>query len=320
MHIDIPLVLESTRYVVDRARSVSIDLAAVERWAAEQRVESLALPVERSALQFDGTREEIANFCLLQDCLNFCFWSDPLWRTEYRGRTYERFAGFLAALLRGVAESRDLLRARTWADIELSDVEHLFRGQNTLPLLLERTAILNETGRVLCERYDGQFAAAAESAGFDAIRLAYLLADEFPSFRDVAEYDGRAVAILKRAQLCAADLAWNWSRNGLGELSRMESLTAFADYRLPQLLRHLQILRLDDGFAGRIDNLQHIEAGAKEEIELRACTIWAIEEMCRALARRDIDIPAWQIDYVLWERSHDAEITIPHHRTLTVYY
>ena len=60
---------------------------------------------------------------------------------------------------------------------------------------------------------------------------------------------------------------------GMGDLYRTEELTVFADYKLPQVLRRLGVLRYAPHLAERIDRLKPLEAGSREEGEIRAATV-----------------------------------------------
>ena len=69
-------------------------------------------------------------------------------------------------------------------------------------------------------------------SGKSAMKLAYLLATHFPSYRDVGTYNGKIVTFLKRAQIFPADV-WNrFEGKGFGEFTDIDDLTMFADYRL----------------------------------------------------------------------------------------
>jgi hypothetical protein len=313
----IPDVLESAEHVVGRAQSARVDEGAAKAWATGRGPADFPTPEHPAELAFDGDREASARVCLLLTSLNFCFWGERPWSVEYRGRTWTRTYAMFAGVLRAIKQDPAWLTARRWARADEAAVGDVFRGVGQIPLLAERRAVLNETGQVLEEQFGGRLQRAVDQADSDAPSLAYLLAEFFPSFRDVADYGGRPVAFLKRAQLCAADLHRMWQRGGGDGLQGLDRLTAFADYRLPQYLRHVGILELAPELAARIQRHEEIPAGSREEIELRAATIWATE-----IIRREMNgaVPAWRIDFVLWKRSHDPDVTIEHHRTRTVFY
>ena len=116
------------------------------------------------------------------------------------------------------------------------------------------------------------------------------------------------------------DLSLGWSRRGVGGLERLGELTAFADYRMPQILRHCGILTLSPTLADAIEARRELPAGSREEIELRAATVQAVEAMRAALARQGRAAPSWRIDFDLWLASHSSDIRIDHHRTRTICY
>ncbi len=320
-------VLSATAPVVRAARMVRIVPAAIEalaeRWAEQPWPEQAGL----DALHFADGTPRTANWVLLLDALNFCFWAEhgqPRWQVEWRGQTLDGYAALAAALTRAVEEGRPLWDAAYLANLreaELRDILRPVGDSPEIPLFAERLANAREVGRVLGERYGGQFTDAIEAAGHSAPELALLLARDFPSFHDVARWQGHEVPFLKRAQICVADLHAAFHGQSWGALADLDQLTAFADYKLPQLLRRAGALVYAAPLAARVDAYAPIAAGSEEEIEIRAATVWAVELLRRALARRGIERPASAIDYRLWEESQTKlPGEAPYHRTRTIYY
>jgi len=312
---DIPDILESCRRVVRHARHVDVDEDTLRQRAVRIDRDAVGHPAPPAMLSTHGSREACANFVLLADCLNFCFWSDKPWVVTFAGREWTRTFAMLAGLVRAIQSDETWLQPRRWAEVPESEVGEMFAGVGRIPLLRERVEVLRETGAVLVSKYDGEFVNLVEEAQASAPAIARLLARDFPSFRDISEYDGERVALLKRAQICAADLASHWSSEGHGTLADLDALTVFADYRLPQLFRHWRILETSDALEQRIESLDEIPAGSAEEVELRAATICIGDRLARSL-----EVPAWRLDYFLWERSHDPDVALRHHRTRTVFY
>lgn len=312
-------VLRSTAWLMSRARHVRLNDAAIARWADAAPARD-ALDHSTPLDEITGTRDEIAHLVLLTDALNFCFWSERPISVTWNGRRLERFLAFAATLARAVREDRRWLDAAFWADMTRTRFEAILPREGTLLMIDERVAVLREAGSIVNTQWQGRFSNAAEEAGHDAARLASLLAERIGSFRDVSAHDGRPVALLKRAQICAIDLALGWSRRGMGTLGGLDQLTAFADYRVPQILRHLGIVETTPDLAERIEREEELPAGSAEEIELRAASIQAVERMRSALAARGRVETAWRIDFDLWGLSHGAGVTLKHHRTRTVFY
>lgn len=314
------LILDSTREVMKSARHVSIDAEAVARWARETPASALVPKGHELAAHLPGSQTELANLVLLIDALNFCFWSGNPLRFEWRGRTYERFNAMFVSLMLAARCDPAWFHPEYWVRVPTDEIRAVLQGRHELLLMEERERIIRETGRILIERFDGWFMHAVESVGGRAWPLAVLLMTEFDSFRDVAGYRGKIVYFMKRAQITALDLSVAWQTHGHSPLAGLEELTAFADYRVPQALRRLGILKVSDDLAKRVEEEKELPEGGEEEVEIRAATICAVDDMVRARGRAGRPPAAWEIDWYLWELARGPDVTLKHHRTRTVFY
>lgn len=57
----------------------------------------------------------------------------------------------------------------------------------------------------------------------------------------------------------------------------------FADYRVPQILRELNILKYSDHLCKLIDSETELEYSSEYEVEIRAVTIVAVEEILKKI-------------------------------------
>ena len=48
-------------------------------------------------------------------------------------------------------------------------------------------------------------------------------------------------------------------------------------YRVPQSLLYLGVLRYEDNLMTQLKEGIHVEAGSEQESEIRGCSIWAVE-------------------------------------------
>ncbi len=316
------IVRETTRPIVEQARLVSLNDAAIEAWSRSVDAAELRPAAHELLTHLPGSREQLANLVLLIDSLNFCFWSDNPIRIQWRGRMYERFNAMFISLLLAAKSDPRWCRAEYWLDVPGREIREILggKGDGRLLLLDEREKIIRETARTLLERFDGQFVYAIESVNSRAWPLAVLLMSNFDSFRDVSNYHGKPVYFMKRAQICALDLSIAWQTHGFQQLENAEALTAFADYRVPQALRHLGILELDADLAAAVDGGEEVSRDSDAEIEIRAATIQAVDRMQAAAQRAGKDAAVWQIDWYLWLLSHREDVRVNHHRTRTVFY
>jgi hypothetical protein len=241
----------------------------------------------------------------------------------YQGRNHDGYWALVAALHRALTvDNVPLWDARYLAGISGADVELMLRGEGKPPPLMERRLThLREAGRVLQSRWNGEFANLIVACGGEAVRLVKRIAEEFSSFRDEVRRDGRMVRFYKRAQITVADLSRLQPAEPLARFTGLERLTAFADYKVPQVMRREGMLVYDEALARQVDGRVELAPAGREELEIRAATVWACEWLTRAVAaRRGEPVLAADVDFLLWSAGQDKKGLAPYHRTRTVYY
>jgi hypothetical protein len=323
-------VLESTRLVLKQARFVIIDHDKVAETAA-----LLAgipePPPDWSAALHPPARDEsdLANLVLVVDALNFCFWNVPTvgrprWQVTYAGQTWDGYWALAAALRRAVEAGRPLGDAEYLTTLTEADVADIFAGDpgcEPIPLLHARLLHLQQVGFGLLAHWDGQFLRAIEGAKGSAPRLIRQVLHAFESFRDVARWNGHDIYFYKRAQILIADLFGAFSGCGPGAFHDLHTLTAFADYKVPQTLRRFGVLHYAPDLARSIARHELLPVDSDEEVEIRAATIWGVELLRQALAARGQSMPSYAIDWALWRAGQDLPPDAePYHRTLTIFY
>lgn len=94
-----------------------------------------------------------------------------------------------------------------------------------------------------------------------------------------------------------------------------------ADYRVPQILRGLGVLQYSAALAAKVDARVELPAGGEEELEIRAVTVVAVEQLRELLAARGRRLLSVELDWLLWQRGEEQKDSLPpHHRTLSVFY
>ncbi|MEZ4522781.1 MAG: queuosine salvage family protein [Thermomicrobiales bacterium] len=272
---------------------------------------------------------ETATLVLVLDALNFCFWAMPgstvpRWSVEYLGEVYDGYLALAVALRRAVERGVPLADPDYLAGLDLDQVRSLLAplpGTQEIPLIEARLANLQEVGRAVRDRWQGSFARAILDAGGSASSLIDEVLEALPSFRDTAFYRGQEVRFYKRAQILIADLHGALAGSGPGRFDDLDKVTAFADYKVPQILRQFRILKYHPDLAETIRRYDLVPSGDEREVEIRAATVWAVELLRRALDERGRALRAFEIDWLLWNAAQslptDSE---PYHRTLTIYY
>lgn len=261
------------------------------------------------------------NFIFVFNSINFCYWGNPKWTIEYKGKRYDGAWGMIASLGRALDNNIPLLDAKFLSSLTQVDLSEILKGNTTIPLFNERLQILRDNGKILAEKYNGQFSKVIEKSGNDTLRLLNILITDFPSFDDSTKYNGQKVIFHKRAQLAISDIYRTFKGKKFGNLKNIDVLTAFTDYKIPQSLRKLGILEYSQDLSAKIDNKIQIPKGSEEEIEIRANMIWAIELMKKELKTKNPNVTSIDIDSYLWllgqNKSPDNK---SYHLTETIYY
>lgn len=264
------------------------------------------------------------------DLLNFSFWTDEgaePFSVDFEGRLYTGYWSLCACLNRAIREG---VRITDFCFISLASDEELQRvfrpsAGSPVPMLGTRIELLRQASKVLLDRYGGSFANCIAEAAGDAFALIDLVAREFPSFLDVASYKGRPVHMLKRAQILVADLWACFEGSSYGEFRNINGITMFADYRVPQILHHWGVLEYSDALMLKLVGREDLAQGCEMEVELRGCSIQAVEGIVRAIRARSPEcrVNAILVDFYLWDLAQELKGRLertPFHRTRSVYY
>ena len=289
-------------------------------------------------------QERIALYILALDAINFCFWPS---KDSYE---YVDIACTLTAMashdhdtldplvsqtskMEQASSSSFLLSPSNLRNLSESDMTNLFTKFHSAskcpPDMDRRCALWNELGNVLCTDFDGSATRLIQSANGSAVELVQQIYDSFPGFRDWDEQ--HHLYFLKRAQICVGDLQAALKSQ---ELTKdMHQLTTFADYRLPQLLRHWGVFEyIDSKLAEAVDACEELPVGSDQELSIRAATVDAVEQLVALLSDKKGDRELaedgqiWtsvQVDWYLWqvgERMDGENLLKPHHRVRTIFY
>lgn len=317
-------VLRSTRPVAESARWVTIDLDAVERTAALLAEARLSPPEWEEGLHFRDGSWRTAAFVLVLDALNFCFWSvgPERWRVEYQGEVFDGYWALVAALRRAVDAGVPLWDAEWLSSASFAELRSIFAPADLhgppIPLLEARIANLREVGYGLQEMPIEELLGLANGS---AAALVEEVVRRFPSFDDRVTIDGNDVRFYKRAQILVADLHGAFGGDGLGRFDDLDQLTAFADYKVPQVLRRFGVLCYAPELEDAIRAHQLIPAGSPWEVEIRAATVWGCELIRHVLMNTEKPLRSFEIDWALWLTGQSLPPgTEPYHRTPTIFY
>jgi hypothetical protein len=284
----------ASAWIAARARSVRIEEGTIAGYAEDLPPAASAPPPDPATHLAEGDRESRAAFVVCLDAINFGSGWWPTIRKRPGHSGYFTIAAGLTERFRawGAWSAAELVRLAA-VDIATTlgqDPEH--------PLMAQYAASLRDVGEHVLADHRGSFEALVEAAGGSAVALADLLAG-WDAFADVSTYEGQPAPFYKRAQIAAADV----NRTGVADLSGEDRLTAFADNLVPHVLRLDGVLRLDPALKRAIEAGDLLDHGSREEVELRACAVHAIELLSAATDGR---LSPAEIDAALWNRGRAA--------------
>jgi hypothetical protein len=293
------------RQVSRRAHSVTVGVAAIPAYAA-------SLPEPMTSPETDPPtperREHAAAFWLTLDAINF----GSGWFPELRKR--EGLSGYntIARCWRERHDRHGPFTAPELAGLDAAAVARLLGQDPGHELMALYAASLNDLGARVQSEHGGRFLGPAAAAGGSAVALARVLG-EWDCFADVSRYDELTIPFLKRAQIAAADL----HRAGATRLHDLGGLTMFADNLVPHVLRLDGVLEFEPDLVARIESGQLIDHGSREEVEIRACALHAVELIVTERRRSGRpDASAAVIDELLWSRGQERRYkAVPRHRS-----
>lgn len=291
---------------------------------------------------FTGTeeqrRERVSLYILALDAINFCFWPCKNYPEETHINPLEYDT--LAVALKKLAEADDQNYSDDMSSYAFSPGRLAQTTMESMTALLEphlsghyldnmarRAQLWKEVGEVLLEHFGGSAMQLIAHADGSAPRLVELIFSHFPGFRDeVTIDDSDRVVFLKRAQIFVGDVNAGLKLN----LKNLEHLTTFADYRVPQILRHFEILEYSPELSTIVDSNTEIPMESPNEISIRAATVVGVEELVKHLNAEDITSsgPSNQfndvnVDWYLWqvgEKMHHDGLLKPFHKVRTHFY
>lgn len=331
---------ESGRFITETCSEISINENGVEKLAKilYEKVRTGEFSVKmwrRHELNPQSMDEKAVNWVFVSAALNFSFWSDNPEKiaVTYKGNQYTGYWTLCACMNRALDEGIPFTTPSYYATVDLKTLKHVFRSDNgaEVPLLEERLRVLNETGKVLMQKYSGCFANVLKKADKSAQSLLKIVLNDFSSFQDVAEYKGKKVGIYKRAQILIGDLWGCCEGCGLGEFLDIGTITMFADYRIPQALVYFDVLKYSDCLMEKLKKEPLLDCGEQVEVEIRGVSLWACElirdKIVLLLKESKIDTEydcnAVLVDHYLWDMRRelaDKMMDIPFHRTRGIFY
>jgi len=269
------------------------------------------------------------------DTLNFSFWmpeDGPQYLVTYRGATHTGYLAMCAAINRALDSGVRLTDPKYFVDLDEKTLGKLLGGDDgvPIPLLAQRVECLHQVGRVLLDKFSGTFNTCLAQCDNSAAKLLEMVLENFPCFNDSSDYEGTRVSFHKRAQILVADIWCLFEGTGVGSFKDIDTLTMFADYRVPQSLQQYGALQYSADLLQWLREDKMLQTGDRWESEIRGCSIEAVERVTKRvrelLEARQVTgarVNSILVDQYLWgyRREHTETMkSIPYHKVRSIFY
>lgn len=323
------LVRKTTFDVVKKSRDVKINRNKIQELAGKWIKTEFIIPSWPEKFHLETKiQQQMLDYLILLDAINFCFWpiqrvqgknKKERWVFTYKNKQYNGYFALSLALKKFFKENPEKGNLNYFSEISFKEFTSILQGGQNLQFLEKRWQIAKEVSGVLINKY-GSSLQFIKSANQKLSVLVAKIYKELPYFNDISPYNGKKIYFLKRAQILPIDIWGAFGGKGIACFKDLDYLTAFADYKVPQILRELGILEYSPALMKKIKNRILIAKNSREEIEIRSATIWAIEYLKETLKKLGKEFHSFQIDWILWNKSQKVKISTPYHLTKTIFY
>ncbi|TRY69104.1 hypothetical protein TCAL_01430 [Tigriopus californicus] len=330
---------ESGELVAKNAQNIVIDHDGVKKCAEflADRLKQGGLRMEdlfkKTEIHPQSADEAGAKWVFFADVLNFSFWhqeDQPQYAITYKGNRYTGYLSLCAAINRTLDQGIPLTDPDFFGTITEDQLDGYLKGDQgvSCPLIPDRVRCLQEASNILKSKYENSVKNLILSAKGSAQSLLTKLTSDFECFNDSAEFDAdRRVSFFKRAQIFISDLWCLFEGQDLGKFEDIDSLTMFADYRVPQSLQYFGAFKYSEALLDQLNTNEELAFGHPFEMEIRGCSIKAVDVIVEEVRKKQLDptirVNAILVDYFLWgfrrEKAKEME-KFPYHKTRSIYY
>lgn len=308
-------ILDSNKYVVDNMKHIKINTEALVTFAKSIKIGPrkfwiLQLPFGISELEIG----EIITLLLIYHSMGFSFWADNKWETEYNSIKYDGSVGLICALMKERNNNSNFFDFNYLSKLKYEEFRRILKGKFEIPLLINRYNNLNEVCNVVCEKMKGYFYNYIKEINND-VELFELIINSFNCFNDISTYQGEKIYYYKLAQILTSDIL-HAKQEIQGVDICLENLIGGADYKVPQVLRDLNIIEYDNELAYLVDNKIEIPKDSEYENEIRSTMLVVIDLIKKTSKYNSIEIN----DYIWLQGQDKTKIKRPYHRTRTTLY
>jgi len=298
-------VIKTCKYVMDNSKYVKINYDNLDKFIENIDCNNLQNWLMSNPYNiFDFSVETIINLLLIYESICYSFWGNPRWTIETEEGLKDGSDALLYTIINYVRRTNNT----DFSAISFNEFEEILKGNTGIPLLEERYQTVAEISRIVNDKMDGNFYRYIYNISSDT-ELFDVIVNNFNSFKDEREYNGKRIYFYKLAQLLTSDILH--VRESLENIKvDYSNLSGCADYKIPQVLQALKITEYNEELLNIIENKELIDISSKYEVEIRASQIVVIDYIKSKLNNiKAIDIN----DYLFVYSKKVKQIAKPYH-------
>ncbi len=135
------LVLETTKFVIEKSERVSINRDAIEKIARQWKKEKWEIPPWDFSYHFFDGSERTLTYLFILDSINFSFWTDKKeqkYRRPYQSREIDGYNALALSLKLAFLQKHPVEKTAHLLILRKGDFYKLLDGKGNLPLLEKR--------------------------------------------------------------------------------------------------------------------------------------------------------------------------------------
>ena len=306
-------IIKSCEYVANNSKFVKINETNLNKFI--ERIKNIETKHWLSFSPYnllDLPIENIINFLLVYEAIDFSFWGNPKWTINTDNGKEDGSIALLYVILKYVKEKN----TTDFSNITKEEFKEILKGNIEIPLFKERYNIIKKVSNIVNEKMNGNFYMFIKDVTIDT-ELFEIIVKYFPNFKDERIYNNKKIYFYKLAQLLTSDIL---HIREIKENIRVDysHLVGCADYKIPQVMRGLGILEYSDKLSNIIDRKKKIELNSEYEVEIRANMLVAIDLIKKKLENRVCEI---DINDYIWSQGRSKNIELkPYHLTRNTNY
>ena len=193
---------KTCKFVVERSKFVTINYDKLDKYITTIDCKESKYWLGNNPYNLlDLGTENVINFLLLYESINYSFWGTPKWTVGTGEGLKDGSDGLLYVMLKYVREN-DL---NSLYNITYENFKIMLKGNVEIPFLKERYETLIQNSKIVKEKMSGNFYKSIYSIHKDT-ELFEVIINNFPSFKDEREYEGNNIYFYKLAQLLTSDI------------------------------------------------------------------------------------------------------------------